>query len=267
MWASIEQTITAIQQGRMVIVVDHEDRENEGDLVAAAATITPEQISFMARWGGGIICAPITPARAQELQLPLMVPHPQQPSPQPATAASFTVSIDLKEGNTTGASAFDRARTARALICPHRRPEDFVRPGHLFPLIAHPQGVLGRAGHTEAAVELAALAGLSPASVICEIMDNQGRMARKDHWEHLAREFQLPILSMGKADSSPPATRKTCIMSIFRGSFHCPLGSLTLTVEKGILIAIEFGQKAPTVSRGPVLFLQGPATNPPVLPW
>ena len=186
----IGDVVSDIREGKMVIITDDEDRENEGDFVIAAEKVTVQDIRFMTMWGGGIICVPLTEGRARELQLPLMVPG------RSIMRAAFTVSVDLIAGNTSGASAFDRANTARALACPGRRPQDFCRPGHLFPLIAREGGVLTRRGHTEAAVDLMQLAGLYPVAVICEIMNDQGEMASGDDLRRLAREFQIKVGSV-----------------------------------------------------------------------
>ena len=172
-FAVIEDAIAAIRAGKMVIVVDDEDRENEGDLTIAAEKITPDAINFMARYGRGLICLAMTPERADALEIPLMVP---QNSSRFETA--FCVSIEAKNGTTTGISAADRAATVLAAINPGTKPSDLVRPGHIFPLRARNAGVLVRAGQTEAAVDLARIAGLSPAGVICEIMNEDGTMAR-----------------------------------------------------------------------------------------
>ena len=169
---TVEELVAELRQGGMVIVTDDENRENEGDLLIAAAHATPEAIAFMATHACGLICAPITAERAAELNLstPASLNDP--------FGTAFTQSVDAKHGTTTGISAYDRAATARALIDPATAPGDFVSPGHFFPLIARPGGVLRRAGHTEAAVDLARLAGLPPAGVICEIMRPDGKMAR-----------------------------------------------------------------------------------------
>jgi len=189
---SIEEAINDIRQGKMVIVVDDRDRENEGDLVAAAEKITPEMINFMATYGRGLICAPITEERADQLHLPLMVEQTSDP-----LGTAFTVSVDLiGDGVTTGISAEDRAKTIRALTDPDKTPYDFHRPGHVFPLRAKNGGVLRRPGHTEAAIDLARLAGLKPAGVIVEIMNPDGTMARLPQLKELARQHNLKIVSI-----------------------------------------------------------------------
>ncbi len=191
-FSPIEEAVAAIREGRMVIVVDDEDRENEGDFVMAAEKATPEAVNFMAREGRGLICAPILEERARELDLPLMV-HDNTALHETA----FTVSVDLKgHGTTTGISAADRAKTIRALADPAFGASDFARPGHIFPLIAKTGGVLRRAGHTEAAVDLARLAGLYPAGAIVEIMNDDGSMARLPQLMRLARKFRMPIITI-----------------------------------------------------------------------
>ncbi|MCE1229170.1 MAG: 3,4-dihydroxy-2-butanone-4-phosphate synthase, partial [Firmicutes bacterium] len=172
-FASIEAAVEAIRQGRMVVVVDDEDRENEGDLTMAAQFVTPEAIAFMATHGRGLICVSLEEALLDRLELPPMV----QTNTSPFTTG-FCVSVEAREGTTTGISAHDRARTIQALIAPQAKPSDFVKPGHMFPLRARPGGVLTRTGQTEASVDLARLAGLHPSGVICEIMKDDGTMAR-----------------------------------------------------------------------------------------
>jgi len=188
---SVETALDAVRAGRMIIIVDDEDRENEGDLMVAAEKITPEAINFMARHGRGLICLPLTRERLEELQLPLMV------SDNTARfQTAFTISIDAKEGVTTGISAHDRAKTILAAIDPETKPEDLARPGHIFPLQAKAGGVLLRAGQTEAAVDLARTAGLKPAGVICEIMNEDGSMARMPQLEEVSRRYGIPILTI-----------------------------------------------------------------------
>ncbi len=186
-----ERAIEEVSEGRLVIIVDDEDRENEGDLMVAAEKTTPEIINFMSRQGRGLICLPLTKERLAELQLPLMV---QENTSRFETA--FTVSIDAKDGITTGISAFDRARTVQVAIDSRTKPSDLVKPGHIFPLEAKAGGVLSRAGQTEAAVDLAKLAGLQPAGVICEIMNEDGTMARMSQLEAFSREHGIPILTI-----------------------------------------------------------------------
>jgi 3,4-dihydroxy 2-butanone 4-phosphate synthase/GTP cyclohydrolase II len=190
-FARIEDAIAAIRAGRMVIVVDDEDRENEGDLTIAAEKITPQAINFMAHYGRGLICLAMTPERLDELEIPLMV---SQNSSRFETA--FCVSIEARERTTTGISAADRAATVLAAIDPSTKPSDLVRPGHVFPLRARSAGVLARAGQTEAAVDLARLAGHHPSGVICEIMNKDGTMARVPQLRRFARRYNLPLISV-----------------------------------------------------------------------
>src|ERR1700742_4845816 len=188
---TIQEAIDAIKAGKTIIVVDDEDRENEGDFLTATHNATPETINFMTRHGRGLVCAPITAQRAQELELEPMVSRNTT-----SHETNFTVSVDLLEGCTTGISASDRSRTTLALIDPNAKPEDFGRPGHIFPLVAKDGGVLRRAGHTEAAIDLAVLAGFEPAGVICEIMKEDGEMARLPELLKIAKEYDLKIISI-----------------------------------------------------------------------
>ena len=183
-----EEIIEEIRQGRMVVVLDDEDRENEGDLIMAASAVTPEAINFMARYGRGLICLTLTSARCEQLHLPLMVADNNDKN-----STNFTVSIEAAEGVTTGISAADRARTVQAAVAADARPADIVQPGHIFPLKAQPGGVLARAGHTEAGCDLARLAGLEPAAVIVEILNDDGTMARYPDLVPYAREHGLKM--------------------------------------------------------------------------
>lgn len=189
---TIESALEDLKKGKLLIVVDDEDRENEGDFVTAASNVTPEIINFMSKYGRGLICAPITEERCNQLNLNLMVEDNTVLHQTP-----FTVSVDLKgHGCTTGISAHDRAKTVRALIDPATKPEDLGRPGHIFPLRAKNEGVLRRAGHTEATVDLARLAGLEPAGVLVEIMNDDGSMARLPELMEIAKKFDLKIISI-----------------------------------------------------------------------
>jgi 3,4-dihydroxy 2-butanone 4-phosphate synthase/GTP cyclohydrolase II len=190
---SVETALDAVRAGKMIIIVDDEDRENEGDLMVAAEKVKPEIINFMARHGRGLICLPLTHERLEALQLPLMV---SENTARFQTA--FTVSIDAKAGVTTGISAHDRARTVLAAVDPATKPDDLARPGHIFPLQAQEGGVLSRAGQTEAAVDLARLAGLRPAGVICEVMNEDGSMARMPQLEDVSRRHGIPILTIAE---------------------------------------------------------------------
>ncbi|MDA9570184.1 bifunctional 3,4-dihydroxy-2-butanone-4-phosphate synthase/GTP cyclohydrolase II [Porticoccaceae bacterium] len=187
---TVEELIEDIRQGKMVILMDDEDRENEGDLVMAAPMVRPEDINFMATYARGLICLPLSEERCQQLNLGLMVASDSNSS---SHATPFTLSIEAAEGVTTGISAADRARTVQAAVASNARPEDIVQPGHIFPLKAQPGGVLSRAGHTEAGCDLARLAGFESAAVIVEIMNEDGTMARRDDLEHFAKKHDLKI--------------------------------------------------------------------------
>jgi 3,4-dihydroxy 2-butanone 4-phosphate synthase/GTP cyclohydrolase II len=184
----VSDLIADLGAGRMVVLVDEEDRENEGDLLIAAEFVTPEAINFMARYGRGLICLTLTPERCRQLNLPLMVTHNRSP-----LGTNFTVSIEAAEGVTTGISAADRARTVQVAIRADAGPQDIVQPGHIFPLMAQDGGVLVRAGHTEAGCDLARLAGLAPAAVICEILKDNGEMARLPDLIEFAAHHKLKI--------------------------------------------------------------------------
>ena len=189
---TIEEAIEDIKQGKIIIVVDDEDRENEGDFIAAAEKVTPEMINFMTQHGRGLLCVPLLEKRCKELGLDMMVENNTV-----LHHTQFTVSIDLKgEGCTTGISVFDRAKTIKALVKPETKPEDFGRPGHIFPLKAKEGGVLRRTGHTEAAVDLARLAGLEPAGILIEILNEDGSMARLPQLIKVAEKHNLKIISI-----------------------------------------------------------------------
>ncbi len=193
MLTRVQAAIDDIRAGRMVILVDDEERENEGDLTLAAEHVTPEAINFMAKHGRGLICLTLTGAQVDRLELPMM----QQPGRRgPTLGTAFTVSIEARDGVTTGISAADRARTVRVAIAPDARPDDVVSPGHVFPLRARSGGVLVRAGQTEGSVDLARLAGLTPAGVICEIMNDDGTMARMPDLEVFSVEHGIRILTI-----------------------------------------------------------------------
>ena len=189
--ATIEEAAEDIRDGKMIIIVDDEDRENEGDLVCAAEKITPEIINFMATHGRGLICLPLTEERCDELQL-----FPQTSENTSSMGTAFTISIEAREGVTTGISAADRAKTILTAVNPASRPHDLARPGHVFPLRAKRGGVLVRVGQTEASVDIARIAGLTPAAVICEIMNDDGTMARLPELEKFAEKHKLKIISV-----------------------------------------------------------------------
>jgi 3,4-dihydroxy 2-butanone 4-phosphate synthase/GTP cyclohydrolase II len=190
---SVERALAAIAAGRMVVVVDAADRENEGDLVMAAQFVSAPDVHFMATEGRGLVCVPMTAARLAALRIDPMVAHNSDPA-----GTAFHVSVDARSDTTTGISASDRAATIRALAEPHSRPEDFSRPGHVFPLAARDGGVLERAGHTEAAIDLVKLAGLEPVAVICEIADGDGEMARMPALHAFAERHKIPLVTIAE---------------------------------------------------------------------
>jgi 3,4-dihydroxy 2-butanone 4-phosphate synthase / GTP cyclohydrolase II len=185
---SVEELLEELRAGRMVVVMDDEDRENEGDLLMPASLVRPEDINFMARYGRGLICLTLTRERCRQLRLPLMVSETDRDR-----RTNFTLSIEAAQGVTTGISAYDRAHTVRTAVAPNASPEDLRQPGHIFPIMAQPGGVLTRAGHTEAGCDLARLAGFEPAAVIVEIMNDDGTMARRPDLEAFARSHNLKI--------------------------------------------------------------------------
>lgn len=190
-FSSIEKATEDVKKGKPIIIVDDEDRENEGDFMVASEKVTPEIINFMAKEGRGLICVSLPEERLEELQLPLMTTN--------ITArhgTAFTVSVDVKRGTTTGSSAFDRSKTVKALINPDTRPSDLARPGHIFPLQAKRGGVLRRVGHTEAVMDIARIAGFYPSGVLCEIMDEDGTMARLPSLTEIADEHNLKIVTI-----------------------------------------------------------------------
>jgi len=191
MFLSVEEAIRRFAAGEMLIIVDDADRENEGDVCIAAEKVTPEAITFMVTQGRGLVCLPITEERALALELPVMVERNEE-----HMRTAFTISIDARNGIKTGISARDRATTVKAAVAPDARAADLVRPGHVFPLISHEGGVLKRAGHTEAAVDLARLGGLEPAAVVCEVLNDDGSMARLPDLEKFAKKHGLGIVTI-----------------------------------------------------------------------
>ncbi|MBY5915453.1 3,4-dihydroxy-2-butanone-4-phosphate synthase [Rhizobium leguminosarum] len=189
--ATIEDAISAIASGQMVVVVDDQNRENEGDIVVAADAVTPEAIAFMMTHARGLVCIAMEGERLDALDIPLMVPNNTE-----SHKTAFTVSVDYLKGTTTGISAADRAATVRALVDDRAKPDEFARPGHIFPLRANPRGVLGRPGHTEAAVDLARLAGRVPAGVICEVANDDGTMSRLPELTLFAERHNLPLVTI-----------------------------------------------------------------------
>ncbi|MFP3983923.1 MAG: bifunctional 3,4-dihydroxy-2-butanone-4-phosphate synthase/GTP cyclohydrolase II [Desulfurivibrionaceae bacterium] len=218
---TIDEALEDIRAGKMVILVDDEDRENEGDLCMAAEKVTPEAINFMATHGRGLICLPLTPDHQEKLQIPLMVRDNQSPF-----ETAFTLSIEAREGVTTGISAADRAHTILTAVAPDAKPEDLVSPGHIFPLRARRGGVLVRTGQTEGSVDLARLAGLNPAGVICEVMKDDGTMARLPDLEVFAEEHDLKIITVAdiiayriKNDSLVHRAAETRLPTCYGGEF------------------------------------------------
>lgn len=216
--ATTAEIIEEIKAGRMVVLVDDEDRENEGDLVLAADFVTPEAINFMAKYGRGLICLTLTEQRCRQLNLPLMVRDNRAP-----LGTAFTVSIEAATGVTTGISAYDRARTVQAAVAVDAKPEDVVQPGHIFPLMAQNGGVLVRAGHTEAGCDLAQLAGLSPTAVICEILKDDGTMARLPDLMEFAAEHNMKVASIADLIAYRRRTEKW-VEAIHEGDFTSRYG-------------------------------------------
>jgi 3,4-dihydroxy 2-butanone 4-phosphate synthase len=189
--STIETALEALARGGMVVVVDDENRENEGDIIVASDHVTPETIAFMMKYARGLVCIAMEGERLDTLGIPLMVPNNTE-----YLKTAFTVSVDYIHGTTTGISAADRAATVRALMDETAAPDDFARPGHIFPLRAHPAGVLGRPGHTEAAVDLARMIGATPSGVICEVANDDGTMARLPDLIAFCKEHDLPLISI-----------------------------------------------------------------------
>ena len=231
--ATIEEAVEDIREGKFVIAVDDEDRENEGDLVLAAEKATPEAINFMAKYGRGLICLAVVGERLDELQIPMMV---QENTASFGTA--FTVSIDAKKGTTTGISAYDRATTIKAILDPETKPEDLARPGHIFPLRAREGGVLVRAGQTEASVDLARLAGLYPAGVICEVMDEDGTMARLPHLERFSAHHGIKIISVASLIAHRRRTEKL-VTRVAEAKLPTKFGDFTVIAYKSVIDPAE----------------------------
>jgi 3,4-dihydroxy 2-butanone 4-phosphate synthase / GTP cyclohydrolase II len=241
---SIEEIIADLRAGRMVVIMDDEDRENEGDLLMAADCVTPEAINFMAKYGRGLICLTLTKARCERLHLPLMVNGNVAPH-----STAFTVSIEAANGVTTGISAGDRARTVRAAVAPDARSTDLVQPGHIFPLMAQPGGVLVRAGHTEAGCDLARLAGFEPAAVIVEILNEDGTMARRPDLEAFAAEHSLKIGTIADlihyrvANEKAVMREQRCTLPTEFGTFQ--VTAYRDTIEGDVHLALVMGEVAP----------------------
>jgi 3,4-dihydroxy 2-butanone 4-phosphate synthase / GTP cyclohydrolase II len=237
---TVETALAHFRAGKMIIIVDDEERENEGDLAIAAECVTPEAINFMATQGRGLICVALAPALVDRLQLPLMVPPAENRS---GFGTNFTVSVEARDGVTTGISAYDRARTVAVLVDPTSRPEDIVMPGHIFPLRARVGGVLERRGQTEAGVDLARLAGLAPAAVICEVMASDGTMARGKELTEFAAQHGFPIVSVaalaryrrhqeGNGEPNTDDHRTATIASVATAGLPTGYGNFCLTVYR-----------------------------------
>ena len=238
---TIPEALQDIQAGKCVVLVDDEDRENEGDLVLAAEQVTPDAINFMAKYGRGLICLALTPERVEELKLP-----PQSQENTATFGTAFTVSIDAAKNITTGISAADRAATIKLAVTPGARPTDFARPGHVFPLKAHKGGVLRRAGQTEGSVDLARLAGLVPAAVICEIMNDDGTMARVPHLREFAKQHKLKIITV-KDLIQYRLHRETFVKEMVRANLPTNFGQFEAVVfenelDSGTHIALVKGE-------------------------
>ena len=270
---SIEDIVAAIGAGEMVVILDDEDRENEGDLIMAATKVRAEDVNFMARYGRGLICLTLTRQRCEQLRLPLMVSNTDV-----RRTTNFTVSIEAAEGVTTGISAHDRARTVQAAVAAQARPDDLRQPGHIFPLMAQPGGVLTRAGHTEAGCDLARLAGLEPAAVIVEILNDDGGMARRDDLLKFARRHNLKIGTIAdlieyrlRTEQSVEIVSDTSVTTRF-GEFR--LVCFEDHVNRAVHLALVRGDidaKTPTLVRvhrqdtlGDVLGIRDPSLHRPL---
>lgn len=232
-FASIPDATAAIKRGEMVVVVDDEDRENEGDLILAAEKVTEQSIAFMVRYTSGVICVPALGQRLDELKLPLMVSANTE-----SQRTAFTVSVDVKEGTTTGISAADRASTVRAMIDPKTRPDDLLRPGHIFPLRYREGGVLKRAGHTEAGVDLAKLAGLYPAGVLAEIVNDDGTMSRLPQLVEFASQHRLVLISIADLIAYRRRNEKL-VRLVTEARVPTPMGEFKTVVYQSLLDDIE----------------------------
>ncbi len=241
MFTTIPEAIWEIKKGKMLIVVDDENRENEGDLVMPSSLITPSAINFMAKQGRGLICVSITEERAKELSLSPMVHEPQD-----IHKTAFTVSCDYKHGTTTGISAYDRARTIKAIIDKNTKPADLVKPGHIFPLVARNGGVLQRAGHTEASCDLARCAALYPSGVICEIMGEDGHMARLPSLIEFAKKHNLKLITIASLiehrRKKEKLIKKACETNLPTQFGEFKLIAYSSLIDKGIHLALIKGE-------------------------
>ncbi|MEE9351988.1 MAG: bifunctional 3,4-dihydroxy-2-butanone-4-phosphate synthase/GTP cyclohydrolase II [Thiotrichaceae bacterium] len=248
---TIEEILEEMAQGKMVVIVDDEDRENEGDLLMAASQVKPEDINFMATFGRGLVCMPITQERCKQLDLPLMVSQNDE-----KFSTNFTISIEAAEGVTTGISAYDRALTVRQAVAPDASPKDIVQPGHIFPLMAKHGGVLTRAGHTEAGCDLARLAGFEPAAVIVEILNEDGTMARRDDLFKFAERHDLKIGTIEDLIRYRVQNERT-ISQIQKNTVQTSFGEFTIAAyqdnsEKDIHLALikgDINPEEPTMVR------------------
>lgn len=231
---SIDEIIADIREGKMVIIVDDEDRENEGDIIMASSMVRPQDINFMAQYGRGLICMTLTRERCKQLNLPLMVGVAGD-----SHGTNFTLSIEAAEGVTTGISAYDRAHTIRTAAAPNAAPDDVVQPGHIFPLMARPGGVLTRAGHTEAGCDLARLAGLEPSAAIVEILNEDGTMARRPDLEKFAAEHDLKIGTIEALIHYRIRHEKT-VERIYEGPLPTEYGDFDLTVYRNSTGRVHF---------------------------
>jgi 3,4-dihydroxy 2-butanone 4-phosphate synthase/GTP cyclohydrolase II len=242
-FATIEAAVEEIRAGRMLVVVDDEDRENEGDLVMAADRVTPEAVNFMAKYGRGLVCVPMTGERLDELKISMMVSDNTAPM-----GTAFTVTVDARRNVSTGTSAHDRAQTIRTLVDPRSTADDLTRPGHILPLRAMPGGVLRRAGHTEAAVDLSRLAGFIPAGVICEVLNEDGGMARAPELMALARAHKLKIITI-KDLIEYRVRKEKLVRRIATTRLPTDLGDFTAiaydtTVDSRVPLALVMGEVA-----------------------
>ena len=237
-FASIPEAVSAVQKGKMLIIVDHPRRENEGDLYIAADAATPTALTTMIKHAGGILCASITEGQARRLGLPLMVPVREN---KEKTGVNFTVSVSAARGITTGVSAHDRARTVRILADPRSRAKDIVKPGHVFGLVARQGGVLEREGHTEAAVDLSRLAGRAPAGVLCEIVGSSGRMAKREEVFRLSKRLGIKIVAISdlvaylQAHPLPRPSRGSSVVRIASSKLPTPHGTFAITAYRSVL--------------------------------
>ncbi|HMO94843.1 MAG TPA: 3,4-dihydroxy-2-butanone-4-phosphate synthase, partial [Tepidiformaceae bacterium] len=242
--ATVPEAIEEFRRGKFVIITDDEDRENEGDLVMAAQFVTPDAINFMAKYGRGLVCVSLTEDRCEQLKLPLMVTHDSNTS---GFGTPFTVSVEARTGVTTGISAADRARTVQVLIDPETRPDDLSRPGHMFPLRARRGGVLVRAGQTEATVDLAKMAGLYPAGVLCEIMKMDGEMARMPDLKRFARRHGLRIVTVNEMIKYRLRNERL-VQRVAETKLPTPNGDMTILAYK----AENYPDEHVAVIKGPI---------------